>query len=160
MCPIRQTPICPISQTLMCPIRQILMCPISQILMGPINKTLMCPISQILVCPISQTLMCPISQNLFFTRQCISYGLQFYCVLTNTRTQAVVCHATQPLTSRYKISVAPKIGNVRITQHWGAFVQPLLQQKSNKYYIFWVCVCSLRYPSRNLHVPYCHLCTV
>jgi len=31
--------------------------------------------------------------------------------------------------------------------------------KSNTYYIFWVCVCvcSLRYPVRNSHAPYCHL---
>jgi len=27
----------------------------------------------------------------------------------------------------------------------------------NKYYIFWLCVCSLRYPSCNVHAPYCHL---
>ena len=30
----------------------------------------------------------------------------------------------------------------------------LLQWKSNKYYIFWVCVCSLNYPACNSHVPY------
>jgi hypothetical protein len=36
-------------------------------------------------------------------------------------------------------------------------VQPLLQWKSNKYYILWVCVCSLRYPTWNVHMPYCHL---
>jgi hypothetical protein len=29
--------------------------------------------------------------------------------------------------------------------------------KSNKYYIFWVCVCSLRYPACYAHAPYCHL---
>jgi hypothetical protein len=33
----------------------------------------------------------------------------------------------------------------------------LLQWKSNKYYIFSVCVCSLRYPAWNAHAPYCHL---
>jgi len=33
----------------------------------------------------------------------------------------------------------------------------LLQWKSNKYYILWVCICSLRYPSCNAHAPYCHL---
>jgi hypothetical protein len=38
----------------------------------------------------------------------------------------------------------------------GAFVQPLLQWKGNKYYIFWVCVCSLRYPACKAHAPYCH----
>ena len=36
-------------------------------------------------------------------------------------------------------------------------MQPLLQWKSSKYYIFWVCVCSLNYPRCNAHAPYCHL---
>ena len=36
-------------------------------------------------------------------------------------------------------------------------MQPLLPWKSNTYHIFWVCVCSLRHPSRNAHAPYCHL---
>ena len=34
---------------------------------------------------------------------------------------------------------------------------PLLQQKSNKYYIFWERVCSLWYPACNVHAPYRHL---
>jgi len=38
-----------------------------------------------------------------------------------------------------------KTVNARITWHWVAFVQPLLQWESNKYYIFWVYICSLRY---------------
>ena len=50
-----------------------------------------------------------------------------------------------------------KTGNVRITSRWGAFVQPLLQLKSNKYYIFWVCICNLQYPAYNAHAQYCHL---
>jgi hypothetical protein len=32
--------------------------------------------------------------------------------------------------------------------------------KSNKYYIYRVCVCSLRYPICNAHAPYCHLSPV
>jgi hypothetical protein len=32
--------------------------------------------------------------------------------------------------------------------------------KSNKYYTFWVCVCSLSYPACNEHVPYFHLSPV
>ena len=35
-------------------------------------------------------------------------------------------------------------------------MQPLRQWKTNKYYIFWVCICNLRYPARNSHAPYCH----
>ena len=60
--------------------------------------------------------------------------------------------------SRTKPSIINKnTGNVRITQNSGAFVLPLLQWRSNRYYIFWVCVCSLRYTARNAHAPYCHL---
>jgi hypothetical protein len=36
-------------------------------------------------------------------------------------------------------------------------MQPLLQWKNNKHYILWMCVCSLRYPACNSHVPHCHL---
>ena len=36
-------------------------------------------------------------------------------------------------------------------------MQPLLQWKRNKYYIFWVRIGSFRYPARNAHAPYCHL---
>ena len=32
-----------------------------------------------------------------------------------------------------------KTGNLCTVEHWHAFMQPLLQWKSNKYYIFWVC---------------------
>ena len=49
-----------------------------------------------------------------------------------------------------------KVGDVGILKHSGAFVQPLLQWGSNKYYILCVCVCvfSLRYPAYNAHAPY------
>jgi len=36
-------------------------------------------------------------------------------------------------------------------------VQQLLLWNSNKYYIFWVCICGLMYPACNAHAPYCHL---
>ena len=49
-------------------------------------------------------------------------------------------------------------GSVHILQQWGVFVQPLLQWKSNNYYMLWVCVCSLRYTACNTLAPYCHLC--
>jgi len=29
--------------------------------------------------------------------------------------------------------------------------------KSNKYYVFWMCVCCLSYPACNAHAPYCHV---
>jgi len=47
-----------------------------------------------------------------------------------------------------------KTENVRITWHWGAFVQPWLQWIRNTYYVTWVCICSLRYPACNAHAPY------
>jgi len=37
---------------------------------------------------------------------------------------------------------------VHMTKHWGAFMQPLLQWKSKKY--FWGCVCSLRHTACKL----------
>jgi len=45
-----------------------------------------------------------------------------------------------------------KTGSVRMTSHWGAFLQPLLQWKSSKYYIFWVHVYSLCYPTCSTYV--------
>jgi hypothetical protein len=48
-------------------------------------------------------------------------------------------------------------GNVRVRQHWGAVVQPWLLQKSIKYYLFLVFVCSLSYSAWIAHAPYCHL---
>jgi hypothetical protein len=51
-----------------------------------------------------------------------------------------------------------KTRNVRVTWHWGAFVQPLLLWNSNECHILCVCICSLRYPACNAHAPYCHLC--
>jgi hypothetical protein len=50
-----------------------------------------------------------------------------------------------------------KTGKLRITYHRDAFLQPLLQWISNKYYIFWICVCSLSYPACNARAPYCRL---
>ena len=55
---------------------------------------------------------------------------------------------------------AYKMGNIHIMWHWGIFMQPLLHWKSNKYYIFWVCVCSLRTLVRNDHAPYCYMVPV
>jgi hypothetical protein len=58
------------------------------------------------------------------------------------------------------VIVDNKTDSVRIKWHWNAFIQPLLHYKSNKYYIFLVCVCSLRYPAYNAHAPHCHLWSV
>ena len=51
-----------------------------------------------------------------------------------------------------------KTSSVRkVWPNFDAFSHPLLQWKSNKYYILWVCVCSLRYRACIAHAPYCHL---
>jgi hypothetical protein len=51
--------------------------------------------------------------------------------------------------SRNKTSnVHVTLGRVRVTA---------VAVASIKYYIFWVCMCSLRYPACNAHAPYCHL---
>ena len=50
--------------------------------------------------------------------------------------------------------VQNKTDNVRITWHWAAFVSHLLPSRGNKYYIFWVCFCSLRCPPCNAHALY------
>jgi hypothetical protein len=44
--------------------------------------------------------------------------------------------------------------SVTITIHWSTFEQWSLLRKSNKYYIFWVCVCNLSYPACKAHAPY------
>ena len=66
------------------------------------------------------------------------------CFLTNTK-----CNQNQVITEPDKQCTY----NITLLR----FLQPLLQRKSNKYYILWVCVCSLRYPARNAHAPYSHL---
>jgi len=47
--------------------------------------------------------------------------------------------------------------SLRITKHFGPSLQQLLQWKNNKYYIFWQCICSLRYPACKTHAPFCHI---
>jgi len=47
-------------------------------------------------------------------------------------------------------------GNIRVRQHWDV-VQQLLLYKSNKYYIFLVCVCILSYPECTAHASCCHV---
>jgi len=48
-----------------------------------------------------------------------------------------------------------KTGNLHTKQYKYALASPLLQWKSNKYYVFWLYVCSLRYAARKEHAPCC-----
>jgi hypothetical protein len=41
--------------------------------------------------------------------------------------------------------------------HSVAFVQQFSQWKSNKFYLIWVCICSLWYLAHRTHASYCHL---
>jgi hypothetical protein len=50
-----------------------------------------------------------------------------------------------------------KTGSISIMEQWDSFVQPLLQRQSNKYYIFWMYICSLPYAAWNSNVPHCYL---
>ena len=60
--------------------------------------------------------------------------------------------------SEYWQFLLHKTCNVRITQHWGAFsATVVVVERSNKYYMLWVSVCSLSYPACNAHAPYCLL---
>jgi len=52
------------------------------------------------------------------------------------------------------IAIRNKTGNVGITYWWGGSCNHDCHTKSNKYYIFWRHVCSLRYTAYNAHAPY------
>ena len=57
--------------------------------------------------------------------------------------------------------VSKKTGNVRIIIYWGACMQPLFQWKNVKYFIYWVCVCKVSYPSSKAHAPhYMGICSL
>jgi len=68
----------------------------------------------------------------YVTRSFVNYSrfiLKFIKTMTLRTVGLEVHDINMRDTERYKI------GNVRITQHSGVFVQPLLHRKSNKYYI-------------------------
>jgi hypothetical protein len=50
--------------------------------------------------------------------------------------------------------ICKKRNNVHINVTSRHVREPWLPCKSNKYYIFWVCVCSLSYPACKAHPPY------
>jgi hypothetical protein len=83
-------------------------------------------------------------------RRCTIYKAEaWWLILTFQSLAAALCTFT------HKIKLDRQCTHNII--HWGAFVQQLLPWKSNNYYIFWMCVCSLRYPAWNSHAPCCHL---
>jgi hypothetical protein len=71
----------------------------------------------------------------------------------SVRTGKLILRCTHRTLSQLPLDIN-HTDNLRRTYKWGALVQSLLQWKSNKYYIFWVCVCSLIYPACKAHDPY------
>ena len=57
---------------------------------------------------------------------------------------------------RYRRQDNYKTSNVLRTLHWGTSVQPILRWKSNEFYVFWVCICRIRYSACTAHSPYYH----
>ena len=87
---------------------------------------------------------------------CSHWNVDIWKLTFKYNTKLKICKACGLLdaTHRFKIQQDRQCTcNVTLRR----VVQPLLQWKSCKYYIFWVCVCSLRYPTSNSHVPSCHL---
>jgi hypothetical protein len=75
----------------------------------------------------------------------------FVCVCACVCVRACVKTYNKTETTLHK-----KLQNTSIYYKWAYCldVHTLLQWKSNKFYTFWVCVGSLRYPTRNVHAPY------
>jgi hypothetical protein len=60
----------------------------------------------------------------------------------------------------WHLGICNKTGNLRITELWSAFVQPLLQWKSNEYYTTGMCVfvaLGIQQATRKRHVVLCGL---
>jgi hypothetical protein len=54
-----------------------------------------------------------------------------------------------------------KNGSIHIKKYLSAFVQPLLQWKSNKFFIYWMCVCKPSNPASKAHAPhYMGICSL
>jgi len=70
------------------------------------------------------------------------------------RTCNLICR--QQHSSESFVTTVRRISNLYKTINVGAFVQPLLQWESSKYYIIWIRVSCLKYPTWNAHAPYCH----
>ena len=63
-------------------------------------------------------------------------------------------HLLSERDKRAKPGKLQKTGYVRLSWYRRALVRTDLQWKSNNYYIFWVCVCSISYPACTAHATY------
>jgi hypothetical protein len=91
--------------------------------------------------------------QLINVRGCCKSSCQKLVMNSNWNIESQVCNS-----SDHAIMIN-KTGNARITWHWGSFVQPLLQWKSSRCYVFRECGCSLKYPARKAHALY-YICDV
>jgi len=59
----------------------------------------------------------------------------------------------------YVVTLSNKVVVLTYTiLHYITFISTSWWFHSNKYYVFWVCICSLRYPACNAHAPYFPIC--
>jgi hypothetical protein len=72
----------------------------------------------------------------------ITEGLLYFEIYT------VFCNGISSSVTRQAMYVHVTWRRVRLT---------IVVVQKQKFYIFWVCVCSLSYPERNAHASYCHL---
>ena len=79
-----------------------------------------------------------------------SYLAQFFLEWKLFQT---ICRKIKTLLARSKIFFFPNKCNIGANSG-----NDCCSGMSNKCYILWVCVCSLRYPACNAHTPYFHLC--
>ena len=73
------------------------------------------------------------------------------------QTSSLFCDKPNPVRNEVLKLKPHKTGNLCVIEQRSTFMFPLLQRKSNIYYIFWMQGCSLRYTACEVHVPYHHL---
>ena len=87
------------------------------------------------------------------TKACSFMKLAWNC-FKRYQTSSLFCDKPSPVRDVVLILKSHKTGKI---ERLSMFVLPLLQWKSNKYYIFRAQGCSLRYTACKVHVPYHHL---
>jgi len=98
------------------------------------------------------TMLIPMHRIVFFSKSFVGWNLLnwMWHVLYISWPEYTAVHRNTLWRTRHEMRVQHNIQ----ARSCNGF---LLQWQINKYYIFWVCVCSIRYSARNAHAPYCHL---
>ena len=105
-------------------------------------------------CALMSTIMCQYNENKSCLNEYAETNKLFFTAIWTIIVRVTLSSIS--LLNIFTILNAYKTGNIHIMWHWDIFMKPLLHWKSNKYYIFWVCVCSLRNLICNDHAPNCH----